>query len=95
MSPQLKAALTRATPEAIAVALLAGLGVWQTTRSVEGAVLAFVVPLLTVVAGRGVVEGVYDAKRNTEGRVTEADVTPNLAPGPPTMPSAVSHTARG
>jgi hypothetical protein len=98
MSEQYKAALLRATPEAIATAALAAVAVWTTTRNWEATLFAFFVPLLTVIAGRGAVEGQYDTTRAKQGKVKPGDVTPNgpaNAPFVPDPPAARGGMAQG
>lgn len=76
LSPQLEVALQRALLTALPAALLAALGVYATSDDIKPMVIAFLTTFLTVMTGRGLAEGVYDQRRQTQGAVHDSDVQP-------------------
>ena len=69
-------AFLRAVYLALITGALTGLGAYQQTNDGKASVIAGLIAGLTVLAGRGLGEGAYDATRQTNGDIKPGDVQP-------------------
>lgn len=76
LSPQLSAALQRALFVGGGAFLVATLGAYFKTHDLAGSALVGLLAAVSVLGGRGVIEGIYDGHRALVGNVKPGDVKP-------------------
>lgn len=75
-------AVLRAVYSAVVVGLVAGLTAYQTNDQMKDAIIVGVLAALSILMTRGGVEGAFDQSRQDEGKVSAADVQPNVVVTP-------------
>lgn len=67
-APPWVTAATRALAGAFITGALSLLGIWSQTNDPKALAIAFLVPFLSTIGGRGVVEGAVDARKKRKGQ---------------------------